>query len=91
MIDIGSNFSINQRSLVFDLGPVFVVVFSLFTSFCIDTSCQARPFCRENIAPLYNLGGSNPSRVNSRGMFHQMCFSDDSIEAPNDGNYFLGG
>ena len=44
------------------------VVFSLFTSFCRDTSCQARPFCRENIVPLYNLGGSNPSRVNSRGI-----------------------
>ena len=43
------------------------VVFSLFTSFCRDTSCQARPFCRENIVPLYNLGGSNPSRVNLRG------------------------
>ena len=24
------------------------VVYSLFTSFCRDTSCQARPFCREN-------------------------------------------
>ena len=45
------------------------VVYSLFTSFCRDTSCQARPFCRENIVPLCNLGGSNPSRVNSRGCF----------------------
>jgi len=42
------------------------VVFSLFTSFCRDTSCQAHPFCRENIVPLYNLSGSNLSRVNSR-------------------------
>ena len=27
-------------------------------------------FCRENIVPLYNLGGSNPSRVNSRGILN---------------------
>lgn len=35
---------------------------------CRDTSCQAHPFCRGNIVPLYNLSGSNPSRVNSGGI-----------------------
>ena len=48
------------------------VVYSRFTSFCRDTGGQARPFCRENILPLYNLGGSNPSRVNSRGMHERL-------------------
>ena len=48
------------------------VVFSLFTSFCRDTSCQVRPFCKENIVPLYNLSGSNPSKVNSRGIMETL-------------------